>query len=41
MHRHTPNSMGLKILLLTYSNQEIKSQNPANPMIPIDGGGGG
>jgi len=40
MHPHSPNPLGLKILPLTHYNQEIKSQNPAKPMIPVDQGEG-
>jgi hypothetical protein len=38
---HSTNPLGLKILPLTHCNQEIKSQNPAKPMIPRDRGGRG
>src|ERR1700733_4772792 len=40
MLSHSANSLGLKIFPLTHCNQEIKSQNPANPMIPIHRGEG-
>src|SRR5208282_6290145 len=41
MPSHSPNPRGLKILPLTHCTPEIKSQNPANSMIPVNHGGGG